>query len=117
AVKCAEAIAAIDHLTSETLDQLTRKWARRHWKDQSFFRLLNRMLFWAATTPAERYRVLERFYLLGDPLIERFYSSSLTLADQVRILAGWPPVPISRALRVMGETTVNPISQPVSSPS
>ena len=39
--------------------------------------------------------------MLGDPLIERFYSSSLTLADQVRILVGWPPVPISRALRVM----------------
>jgi lycopene beta-cyclase len=117
AVKCAEVISAIDHLTSETLDHLTRKWARKHWEDQSFFRLLNRMLFWAATTPAQRYRVLERFYMLGDPLIERFYSSSLTLADQVRILVGWPPVPISRALRVMGETTVNPISQPVSSPS
>jgi lycopene beta-cyclase len=117
AVKCAEAIAAIDRLTSETLDHLTRKWARRHWQDQSFFRLLNRMLFWAATTPLQRYRVLERFYMLGDPLIERFYSSSLTLADQVRILVGWPPVPITRALRVMGETTVNPIPRPVSSTS
>ena len=117
AVRCAEAVAAIDHLTSETLDHLTQKWARRHWKDQGFFRLLNRMLFWAATTPTQRYRVLERFYMLGDPLIERFYSSSLTLADQARILVGWPPGPISSALRVMGETTVNPIPQPVSSPS
>ena len=117
AVKCAEAIAAMDHLTSETLHQLTQKWARKHWKDQGFFRLLNRMLFWAARTPIERYRVLERFYMLGDPLIERFYSSSLTLADQARLLVGWPPVPISRALRVMGETSVNPIPQPVSSPS
>jgi lycopene beta-cyclase len=116
AVKCAEAIATMDHLTSETLDHLTQKWARQHWKGQGFFRLLNRMLFWAARTPTERYRVLERFYMLGDPLIERFYSSSLTLADQARILVGWPPVPITRALRVMGETTVNPIPQPVSSP-
>jgi len=78
---------------------------------------LNWMLFWAATTPTQRYRILERFYMLGDPLIERFYNSRLTLADQARILVGWPPVPISRALRVMGETTVNPIPRPVSSPS
>jgi lycopene beta-cyclase len=116
AVKCADAIAAIDTLTSETLDHLVQKWAHQHWKDQRFFRLLNRMLFWAAK-PNQRYRVLERFYALGDPLIERFYSSSLTLADQARLLVGWPPVPIGRALRVMGETTVNPIPQPVSSPS
>src|SRR5271157_4734885 len=85
AVKCAEAIAEIDHLTSETLDHLTQKWARQHWREQGFFRLLNRMLFWAAKTPAQRYRVLERFYMLGDSLIARFYSSSLTLADQARI--------------------------------
>ncbi len=116
AVKCADAIAALDHLNSETLDHLVQKWAHQHWRDQRFFRLLNRMLFWAAK-PAQRYRVLERFYELGEPLIERFYSSSLTLADQARILVGWPPVPIGRALRVMGETTVNPIPQPVSSPS
>ena len=116
AVKCADTIAAMGHLKSETLHNLTEKWARRNWKEQGFFRLLNRMLFWAATTPTQRYRVLERFYMLGDPLIERFYSSTLTLADQARILVGWPPVPITRALRVMGETTVNPIPQPVSSP-
>ena len=47
------------------LDQLTQKWARQHWREQGFFRLLNRMLFWAAKTPAQRYRVLERFYLLA----------------------------------------------------
>ncbi len=117
AVQCADAIARIDNLTSETLEPIMKKWARQHWRRQGFFRLLNRMLFWAATTPTQRYRVLERFYLLGDPLIERFYSSGLTLADQARILVGWPPVPISRALRVMAETTVNPIPQPVSSPS
>ncbi len=116
AVKCADAIARIDQLESETLDRLVKTWARAHWKKQGFFRLLNRMLFWAARTPEQRYRVLERFYMLGDPLIERFYSSSLTLADQARLLVGWPPVPISRALRVMGETTVNPIPQAVSSP-
>ncbi|KAI94295.1 lycopene cyclase [Rhodomicrobium udaipurense JA643] len=116
AVRCADAIASMDHLTSESLHRLTHKWAHQHWREQRFFRLLNRMLFWAAK-PETRYRVLQRFYDLHEPLIERFYSSSLTLADQGRILIGWPPVPIHKAVRVMGETRVNPIPQPVSSPS
>ncbi len=114
AVRGADTIAAIRPLTSETLDRAMQKRARQHWQEQRFFRLLNRMLFWAAA-PDQRYRVLERFYELREPLIERFYSSSLTLADQARILVGWPPVPIGRALRVLGETRVNPIPQPASS--
>jgi lycopene beta-cyclase len=70
------------------------------------------MLFWAAK-PAERYRVLERFYELGEPLIGRFYSSSLTRTDKARVLLGWPPVPVHRALRVVAETRTNPIAQSV----
>jgi lycopene beta-cyclase len=109
AVRCADAIAGLDMLTSETLHALMQKWAREHWRAQGFFRLLNRMLFWAAK-PIQRYRVLERFYELRTPLIDRFYSSSLTRADKARILVGWPPVPIGKALRVMGETKDNPIA-------
>lgn len=59
---------------------------------------------------AMRFRVLERFYELRTPLIDRFYGSSLTRADKARILVGWPPVPIGKALRVMGESKDNPIS-------
>jgi len=113
AVRCADAIAALQPLTSEGLDRAIRGWARKHWHDQRFFRLLNRMLFWAAK-PDMRYRVLERFYELREPLISRFYSSGLTTADQARILVGWPPVPITRALRVLNETRVNPIPQAAS---
>ncbi len=113
AVRCADAIASAEHLTSETLDPLMQAWARKHWHGQRFFRLLNRMLFWAAK-PSQRYRVLERFYELPEPLIERFYSSSLTLADKARILMGRPPVPIGKALRVIAEARVNPIAQPAS---
>jgi lycopene beta-cyclase len=109
AVRCADAIAAAEPLTSEVLDLQMQQWAREHWQTQSFFRLLNRMLFWAAK-PAQRFRVLERFYELRTPLIDRFYSSSLTRADKARILVGWPPVPIGKALRVMGESKDNPIS-------
>jgi lycopene beta-cyclase len=47
--------------------------------------------------------VLERFYRLPQPLIERFYAGEATLADKARILAGKPPVPIRRALGVLSE--------------
>lgn len=67
-------------------------WNRRH-----FYRLLNRMLFRAAE-PHQRYRILERFYRLPTPLIERFYASASTLADQIRVLSGKPPVPVRAAL-------------------
>lgn len=115
AVRCADAIARLDPLTSESLRRAIEGWARRHWRDQRFFRLLNRMLFWAAK-PERRYRVLERFYEMREPLIERFYASSLTAADRARILMGWPPVPIGRALRVLGEARANPLAEAASWP-
>jgi lycopene beta-cyclase len=111
AVRSAEIIASAGPLTSETLDPLMQDWARRHWREQRFFRLLNRMLFWAAK-PSGRYRVLERFYELGEPLIARFYGSNLTRADKARVLLGWPPVPVHRALRAIAEGKVNPIARP-----
>lgn len=79
---------------------------RRHagdvWAGRGFYRLLNRMLFRAAL-PEERYRVLERFYRLPQPLIERFYAAGSTLADKARILSGKPPVPLGAALTCLVE--------------
>jgi lycopene beta-cyclase len=111
AVRAAEIIASAAPLTSEALDPLMQDWTHRHWREQRFFRLLNRMLFWAAR-PAERYRVLERFYELGEPLIGRFYSSDLTHTDKARVLLGWPPVPVHRALRAIAEKKANPLTRP-----
>jgi lycopene beta-cyclase len=48
--------------------------------------------------PANRYRVLQRFYRLPWGLIERFYASRLSLRDQLRILVGKPPIPMAPAL-------------------
>ena len=59
--------------------------------------MLTRMLFGAAE-PRSRYRMLERFYRLPEPLIERFYAGRSTSADALRILAGKPPVPIGAAI-------------------
>ena len=36
AVRCADAISAIDPLTSEALSAATQSWAREHWQAQSF---------------------------------------------------------------------------------
>jgi lycopene beta-cyclase len=109
AVRAADLIECV-YPRTEQVEPLLQEWAYRDWRRQGFFRLLNRMLFWAAE-PAGRYRVLERFYELGEPLIGRFYRSSLTQTDKARILLGRPPVPVHRALRVMARKS-NPVAQP-----
>jgi len=42
--------------------------------------------------------VLQRFYGLNGGLIARFYRNKLTKGDKLRILAGKPPVPVTKAL-------------------
>lgn len=100
AVRLALAIADAPDLSQAALDGLTLSYARKAWRQRGFYRLLDRMLFRAAE-PAERWRVLERFYRLSPALISRFYASQTSFADKVRILSGKPPVPFFRALRVV----------------
>jgi lycopene beta-cyclase len=71
--------------------------ARRHWRRTAFYRRLGRMLFGAAR-PDERYKVLEHFYRLPAPLVERFYAARSTRADCARVLCGRPPVPVLAAI-------------------
>lgn len=66
--------------------------------------LLNRMLF-SWFPPEERYRVLERFYMLPEETIRRFYALRLTRLDQLRILAGRPPRGISLRAVFLGRRT------------
>ena len=73
-----------------------------HYHEESFLRLLNRMLFKAAK-PEKRYAVLERFYGLSEGIVERFYRNRLTKKDKLRILIGKPPVPVSKALHNFSE--------------
>jgi lycopene beta-cyclase len=100
AVENALLIAREIALPGDQLAALLRSRARAHWKGNGFYRLLARMLFGAAA-PAERYRVLARFYTLPAGLVERFYAGTSTLRDRLRILAGRPPVPVSAALRAL----------------
>lgn len=100
AAAIAERVACARLSSSAELAQELTDEALRLWRARRFYRALNRMLFLAAQ-PQERYRVLERFYRLPEPLIERFYAGRSTFADKARILAGRPPVPIGRALAAL----------------
>ena len=102
AAALADDIASAPELTSAAIAERVRARVRRRWREGAFLRMLNRMMFLAAE-PADRYRVLERFYRLPQPLIERFYAGRPTLADRARILTGVPPVGVGRALRALPE--------------
>jgi lycopene beta-cyclase len=97
AVRLAHAIAEAPEMSAAALHDLTCRHARAHWQERGFYRMLDAMLFRAAE-PAERYKVLERFYRLRPSLIGRFYAGRATMMDKARILAGKPPVPVSRAV-------------------
>lgn len=97
AVALADLIAAQNTLSHPALFALIRRYAAEQWRQQRFFRMLNRMLFLAGR-PEQRWQVMQRFYRLGDGLIDRFYAGHLTFADKARILTGKPPVPVREAI-------------------
>ncbi|MFD2436603.1 lycopene beta-cyclase CrtY [Modicisalibacter luteus] len=100
AVRLAEHIASLDDLSAPALFAAVRATAHREWRRQGYFRLLNRMLFLAGRSD-QRWRVMQRFYGLPEPLIERFYAGRLTAADKFRIVIGKPPVPLGEAARAV----------------
>lgn len=100
AVSLADKIANLKTLDSPSIYAVARLQSERRWRERGFYRMLNKMLFLAAE-PAERYRVLERFYRLDEGLVARFYAGRSTTADKVRILVGKPPVPVARAMRAL----------------
>lgn len=108
AVRLAEALAETMQtraLTTANVRDVIVQQVKQVWRRRSFYRLLNRMLFKAAE-PHRRYQVLERFYRLDTGLIQRFYAAQLTNPDRLRIMLGKPPVPVTRALSVLSETSV-----------
>lgn len=82
------------------LAEAIRNGAAAQWRSHRFYRLLDTMLFRGAA-PDARYRILERFYRLPAPLIERFYAGKSSAADKIRILSGKPPIPIGSAIRAL----------------
>ena len=59
------------------LATVTRAAAKSAWAGGGFYRMLDTMLF-RAPEPDQRYRILEHFYRLPVPLVERFYAGKST---------------------------------------
>lgn len=102
AVRFALKVAGMKDPSGAALAEMSYRWSKAHWRRGRFNRMLSRMLYGAAE-PEERYRMLERFYTLPEPLIERFYAGRSTRMDHARILTGRPPVSVfSALLSIMG---------------
>lgn len=100
AVRLADHLVALDRWSAAELFTAIRAYSLAQWRQRGFFRLLNRMLFMAG--PADhRWAVMQRFYRLREPLIQRFYAANLTPWDRLRIVSGKPPVPVGEALRAL----------------
>ena len=100
AVRTADLVAALPVLDAATVHAALRADSRAAWRARALYRMLNRMLFLAADGD-ERRHILQRFYRLNDALVSRFYAARSTLGDWARILTGKPPIPISRAVRML----------------
>jgi lycopene beta-cyclase len=107
AAALAEELPRVPDLHSRVMAPWIRQRVGRRWREQRVFRLLNRMLFLAAV-PSERYRILQHFYRLPEPVIDHFYAGRLTASDTSRVLTGTPPVPIHRALRYVLPSSSHP---------
>ncbi|SDM11722.1 lycopene beta-cyclase [Oryzisolibacter propanilivorax] len=103
AARLAARIGTLQDWSHAQVRAAVRAHALAAWDDRGFFRMLNRMLFLAAE-PTERWRVMQRFYGLPAPLIERFYAARLTWADRLRLVSGRPPVPLLAAARAASAT-------------
>ena len=100
AVRLADIVARLPELSTPALFGAILARSEAQWRGNSFFRLLNRLLF-RAGPPHERYRMLQRFYGLPHATIRHFYAGRLTPADKARLLIGRPPVPLGEAVRVL----------------
>lgn len=103
AAQVADIVAGLQGpITTATLRGPIRDFALARARQDRFLRLLNRMLF-RGCAPDRRYTLLQRFYRLPQPLIERFYAGQMTLADKLRIVTGKPPIPLGTAFRCLPE--------------
>ena len=105
AVNLADHIAALPSLDAEPLFAAIRAYAAKRWREQRFFRALDRMLFLAGE-PDRRWAMMQRFYRFDEALVARFYAGALSSGDKVQLLVGRPPVSIVGAVRALLDTRI-----------
>lgn len=79
-----------DRAPETPFDAAWPEFLRAHQQQYRFAAFLNRLLF-TAYAPAQRYHIIQRFYHLPEPVIERFYRLDMTGRDKARIFLGRPP--------------------------
>jgi len=105
AVKIADLISSKIYNKSNKINDDIKQYSIQSWKKDEFFRVLNRMLFWACE-PSSRYKVFQRFYTLPESLIAKFYSREYLFIEKIKMMIGMmdgfkPPIKISKALKVL----------------
>lgn len=100
AVRSALFIAGHADLSGEALHGRLFARAAQRWRETSYYRMLDSMMFYGAGTE-DRYKILERFYRLSPALISRFYAGRSRWTDKLRIVSGKPPIPVGRGLKAI----------------
>ncbi len=90
-------------------DTALARFAACHREQRRFLLLLTRMMF-GLFEPERRFEILEHFYRLPEPVIERFYAADLTTVDRARILLRPPPRGLSWK-RALGRSRTLPAEQ------
>ncbi len=105
-----DAVRVVDRLIAQSLPErwpsVIQALQTDCWRRGRYFRLLNRALFWG-TDDTDRYRILQRFYRLPEPLIRSFYRGDLSVLESLRIVLGRPPVPVLTLARNLWERGAN----------
>jgi len=88
AVRTASLLAAQKSFDGAALHDLFEREATALWKKREFYRNFNAALFRAE--PADRFRLLERFYRLDPAVIARFHVGRSTMLDRMKVLSAKP---------------------------
>jgi lycopene beta-cyclase len=94
----AEKLAQINEPDYEKYAAALEQLHQERLKTESFYFILNRMLFHGAA-PEIRKNIFQRFYKLPDKTISRFYAARTNWPDRIRILVGKPPIPVKSAIK------------------
>jgi lycopene beta-cyclase len=100
AVKQALEWAKVKDFNFESLLQTQNKLRQEELSKRKIYFTLNQLMFLGSENSL-RYRILEKFYQLPFPTIERFYRSELKWWDKLRIFSGKPPIPITEAAKTL----------------
>jgi lycopene beta-cyclase len=91
AARFADAVAHMKTFEARKVFAAVQSWARKHWRDQSFYRRFNRKIFQAEN--GQRCRIFQELYAQPQARIARFYQGRLSWWD--KLWFSYPPTPSS----------------------